>query len=187
MISWALVTLGTSKVYYWLGVLVFATRLTTGSGGETGSNGAPIAVADFTTAGVISRTAYIPVEFPVGLYVRGGTGSTTIKYPAACAPNPLKKLAKGSGTLLRLTYHNGRNPTAIGGDIGFVKGCGDAFGSGSVLAINDTCTSSGCTSYYTTGTALWNDADYIKFTPRAALAPGFTARITGSVEDIWGE
>lgn len=184
--AWSIITLTASKFVYFLGGLVLAMRIAAGSGGTTGVNGAPIYVPDFTTAGAMSRTAKIPVEFPFAGFVRGGTGSTTVQYPALCFLNPLASIGKGSGTVLRLKYHNGNNPTAVAGDIGFVKGCGAAFGSGETL-INNTCTNSGCVSTYTTGTAAFNGTDYIKFTPSAALAPGFTARITGSVEDVWGE
>ena len=176
--------LGT-KYLYILGSLLLAGVIATGSGNLTGVNGGAIMVPDFTTAGVASRTARVPVkEYFIG-YVKG-TGSTTIKYPASCFRNPLRGQSKGSGTLLRLTYHSGNNPAGVGGDIGFVKDCSASGGSGASV-INDTCTATGCTSYYTTGTALWNDADYIKFTPRANLTTSYTGRITGQVEDIWGE
>lgn len=184
---WPLVTLVASKVFYHLGVLVLATRLFVGSGGQTAVNGAPISAPDFTTAGVESRTAHIPIVFPFAGFVRSNTGSTTIKYPAACLPNPLKAIGKGSGTIVRLAYYNGNNPTAVGGDWGIVKGCGDAFGSGVTVLINDVGTESGARAFYTTGTASLGKDDFIKFTPRAALAPGFTARVEGIVEDHWGE
>lgn len=117
-----------------------------------------------------------------------GTGSTTIKYPSACIPNPLARLSpsQGSGVVIRLSYENITSPAGIGGDIGFVKSCGDGGGSGQTL-INDVCTATGCASYYTTGTALWNGADYIKFTPRGNLTAGFDARIRATYEDIAGE
>src|SRR4051812_38045737 len=124
---WPYVTLTASKMLYWLGALVLATRLFTASGGQTALNGAPVSVPDFTTSGVESRNASVPVVFPVAAFVRGNTGSTTVKYPAACFPNPLKAIAKGSGSVVRLTFHNGANPTGVGGDVGIVKGCGDAF------------------------------------------------------------
>jgi hypothetical protein len=180
---WQAVTITASRILWFLGTLVIATRLFVASGGQTAVNGGAIAVPSFTTTGVESRTAYVPLTLPFLAYVRGGTGSTTIKYPAACFPNPLHAIGKGSGTVLRLAYYNGNNPTAVGGDIGLTKGCGDAYGSGSTILLNDVGTASGAQAFYTTGTQAIGDYDYIKFTPRSALAPGFTARIEGEVED----
>jgi hypothetical protein len=185
---WPLVTLTLARtLYFFLGGVTLAARIFIGSGNTTGVNGGPISVPDFTTAGIEAQRTSIPIRFPFAAFVKGGTGSTTIKYPAACFRNPLYAIGKGSGTILRLKYHNGANPSGVGGDIGLVSSCGDSGGSGSTLLIDNTCTSSGCTSTYSTGTQDWNGAMYVKFTPRAALAAGFTARITGEVEDVWGE
>jgi hypothetical protein len=49
------------------------------------------------------------------------------------------------------------------------------------------CTATGCISRYTTGTQALGSGVYIKFTPRANLTAGYTGRITGIIEDIWGE
>jgi hypothetical protein len=184
-----LVTLGTHFLYF-LGSILLSGIISVSSGPQTAVNGGAIMVPDFTSAGVASHTAKIPVIEPFAAFVEG-TGSTTLRYGAACFPNPLKGMNMGSGTVVRLTYHVGHNPTGIGGDIGFVKNCtnhaaNDATASGAQL-IDNTCTATGCTSYYTTGTAPWNNADFIKFTPRGNLTSGYTGRITGEVEDIWGE
>ena len=185
MTMFPIVTLGT-KYLYFLGSILLAATISTSSTNTTGVNGGAILVPDFTSAGVASRNAVVPVRQQFIAYVRSNTGSTTIRYPASCFPNVLKGRSRGSGTVLRLTYHSGPNPAGVGGDIGFVKSCGAAGGSGSDL-INDVCTASGCVSHYTTGTAAWNDADFIKFTPRANLGSTYTGRITGEVQDIWGE
>ena len=180
---WNLVTLTASKFSFYLGGLVMAARIAVGAGGATGVNGAPIYVPDFNTSGVESTSLKVPIEFPFIAYVKGGTGSTTVKYPSSCFPNPLHAIGKGSGTVLSLDYWNGHNPTGVGGDIGLVKGCGDSSGSGSTVILNDVGTASGAEAHYTTGTLDIGDYDFIKFTPRSALAPGFTARITGVVRD----
>ena len=181
-----LVNLLGTKFVYFLGSILLAGVISTASGGATGVNGGAIMLPDFNSAGVASKTVKFPYLEHVIAFVKANTGSTTIQYPASCFQNPLHGMGAASGTVLRLTYHAGKNPTAVGGDIGIVKGCGASFGSGTQL-VNDTCTASGCTSYYTAGTALLSDADFIKFTPRAALAPGYTGRITATVENIWGE
>lgn len=184
---WPIVSLTASKYLWFLGGLVIAVRIAVGSGNMTGVNGGPVYVPDFNSAGVYSRTAKFPAEFPFFAYVRANTGSTTKAYPASCFRNPLRAISKSSGSVLRLVFHAGANPTGVAGDISITKGCGDEYGSGSTILIDNTCTGSGCVSYYTTGTAKIGSGDFIKFTPSAALAPGFTGRISGSVEDIWGE
>jgi hypothetical protein len=115
------------------------------------------------------------------------TGSTTIKYNAVCIPNPLTKLSPslGSGTVVRLTYHNITNPNGAGGDIGFVTSCANTT-SGSTL-IDNTCTATGCVSYYTTGTGAWNGAHFLKYTMRKDPTAAYSARITFTLEDILGE
>jgi hypothetical protein len=141
-------------------------------------------LADFNSAGAPSSTVtYVAQDF-FNAYATA-TGSTTIRYPSVCITNPLLGLAAASGTVVRLSYQNIANPTGIGGDIGFTKGCGDSFGSGQSL-INDTCTGTGCRSYYTTGTAGWNSADKIKFTLRNTVPAGFSARIRATYEQNAG-
>jgi hypothetical protein len=180
-----LVTLGT-KYLYFLGSILLAGVISTGSGNTTGVNGGAIMVPNFTTAGIASKSQKVVIREPFVAFVRAATGSTTKAYPASCFRNPLRGMNLGSGSLAWLTLHNIANPTGVGGDIGFVKGCGDEYGSGATL-IDNTCTATGCTSKYRAGTADWNGADYVKFTPRAALAPGYIGRITGEVEDNLGE
>ncbi len=180
------------KFLTFLGSILFGGMISTGSAGTTSVAGGAIILPEFASATTLANSATSKFVFtePFIAYVRG-TGSTTLRYGAACFPNPLKKLSAGSGTVVRLTYHAGNNPAGVGGDIGFVKDCvantaGDNTLSGSNL-IDNTCTATGCTSYYTTGTAAWNNADFVKFTPRANLTAGYTGRITGEVENIWGE
>src|SRR5687767_950801 len=105
--TWSLVTLTASKFVWFLGGILLAARIATSSGGTTAVNGGPIYAPDFNTAGVATRNTKVPIEFPFLGYVRGGTGSTTVQYPAACFLNPLASIGKGSGTLVRLKYHNG--------------------------------------------------------------------------------
>ncbi len=124
----------------------------------------------------------------------GQDGKAGGKFYGACLANPLYNVGFGtggtigganSGIILRLDYFNISNPNAMGGDIGFVRSCFDD-GSGSTL-INDTCTSSGCVSSYTTGTANWQGNQFIKYTPRGTPNASFKARITVRVEDNLGE
>ncbi len=164
----------------------FTTRLIIGGLVAIGVAAGGWKIHDFSPTGAISTVTYVAQDY-LNAWV-AGTGSTTIKYPAACIANPLASLtpSAGSGIVFRVDYEAGNNPAGVGGDIGFVKSCGDAGGSGSTL-IDNTCTSSGCVSSYTTGTALWNGADYIKFTPRANLTSGYTGRIRVTYGDIFGE
>lgn len=184
---WPIVTLTAGKLYYILGAWVLATRLFVASGGQTAVNGAPISVPDFNTSGVYSRSVAIPVLFPFAGFVRGGTGSTTVKYPAACIRNPLYAVSKSSGSVVRLAFYNERNPTGVSVDVGLTKGCGDSFGSGSVLLIDNVATASGSRAFYTTGTQSITSDEYIKVTPSAALAAGYRARVIGIIEDHPGE
>lgn len=146
--------------------------------------GGGVKVAEFNTVGAPSPSVTFVARDFVNAFVTA-TGSTTVKYPAACIQNPLLALASASGTVVRLTYENGNNPNAAAGDIGFVKGCGDSFGSGSTL-FDNTCTGTGCVSAYTTGTASWNSADYIKFTLSKNPTAAFTARIRLQYEQRFG-
>src|SRR4051794_18884842 len=82
---------------------------------------------DFNSAGAPSATVTYVAQDSLNAYATA-TGSTTIKYPSICVPNPLLGLATASGTVVRLSYQNISNPTGVGGDIGFTKGCGDSFG-----------------------------------------------------------
>lgn len=159
-------------------------------------------IYDVTSGGVQSVNRYV-TDLPF-LARATGTGSATVKsnnqdgeagtkYAAVCIPSPLLKgdLDAGSGTVVRLVYHNISNPTGASGDIGFVEDCES--GSGAQL-IDNTCTATGCTSYYTTGTAVWNGSKngtnsgyYLKFAISSDPTTSFDARITGIVEDIIGE
>jgi hypothetical protein len=124
------------------------------------------------------------------VYVRG-TGSTTLRYGAFCFRNPLAKISGGSGSVVTAEYHNKYSPAGVGGDIGFVKSCtghaaNDNTASGDTL-INNTCTSSGCISKFASGSGLnFNNADYIKFTPRGNLTSSFQARFTFTLLNDWG-
>lgn len=186
---WPITSLGTRFLYF-VGSIVLATYISTTTGQQTGVNGGAIMVPDFNTSGVESRTVRVPVRLPFVAYVRG-TGSTTLRYGAACFPNPLKAMGKGSGVLLRLAVYVGNSPAGLGGDVGFVKSCAghaanDNTASGDTL-INNVATGTGAHSEYTTGTADWNQDDFIKFTPRGNLTTSYTARIEGEVQDNWGE
>lgn len=182
---WPIVTNAATKFIYVLCSVVLAGVFGTSSAtpGATGVNGGAIYVPEFGTTGVISRSAKTPIIVAFEAFARANTGSTTIKYPSICFRNPLNALGKGSGSIVRLALYNGANPTAISGDVGLTKGCGNSFGSGSVVLINDLATASGSRAYYTTGTQTIGSDDYIKFTPSGVLAPGFTARLTGIIED----
>lgn len=185
-------TIGT-RLYYTLGSMLFGGMISTRSqgAGTTSTAGYVQVLPEFSGAStlrnVIASTSQgFPYKgFFIG-YVTAGTGSTTVKYAAACFKNPFQGMSGGTGNLLRLDYHVGNSPTGVGGDIGFVTDCTDNTASGSDV-IDNVCTSTGCLSSYTTGTANWNGASYIKFTPKAALAAGYTGRITGEVLNRWGE
>jgi hypothetical protein len=148
--------------------------------------GGGIRLSEFNSAGKVNpndKVSTIAADW-LNVFVTA-TGSNTVKYPAACIANPLKDLGLGTGAIVRLSYSAGNNPAGVGGDIGFTKGCTDAYGSGQDI-INNTCTSTGCTSFYTTGTALWNSADFIKLTLRADPTTGYTGRIRLQYEDVYG-
>ena len=189
-------TLGT-RLYYMLGsflkggmVAAPSTSLDT-----TALAGYWDVLPDFASSSTLKEvTASVASAYPykgtfIG-YVRG-TGSTTLRYGALCVRNPLARISGGSGSLVTLEYQNKYNPAGIGGDIGFVKSCtghgaGDATASGSDI-INNVCTGSGCISKFGSGSGLnFNNADYIKFTPRGNLTSSFQARITLTVLNDWG-
>jgi hypothetical protein len=166
-------------------VVKYASRIAFTGLVAVGAIAGGIRLSEFNSAGAPSPTTTTVIADYINGYVTA-TGSTTIKYPAACIANPLAAMGLGSGAVVRLTYSAGNNPAGVGGDIGFVKSCDNAGGSGATL-IDNTCTSTGCLSTYTTGTALWNSADYIKFTPRGNLTSGYTGRIHIQYEDVFGE
>ncbi len=189
-------TIGT-KLYWILGSVLFGGLIYAGvaSSDTTSTSGHSVVLPEFASATTLrpvtgSTSSGFPYKVTVNAYVRG-TGSTTLRYSASCIRNPLKGMGAGSGIVARLDYHVGNNPNGLGGDIGFVKNCsnhgvGVAAASGSDL-INDVATATGATSSYTTGTATFNDADFIKFTPRGNLGSSYTGRITLEVINIWGE
>jgi hypothetical protein len=182
-------TLGT-KLYYILGSVMFGGMVHQGTqpGDTTSVAGYWQTLPEFASATTLrpitnSITSVYPYKGNFTAYIRASTGSTTLRYNGTCFPNPLKKITGGgSGSIVSLEYQNKYNPTGVGGDIGFVKDCtkhgvGDSTASGDTV-INNACTVTGCTLSMT-GTMLnFNNADYIKFTPRAALAGGFIGRIT---------
>jgi hypothetical protein len=167
-------------------VVQLAWSLLLGMSVATGVYGAAILLPEFTSTGTLSQTTKAVSAFPMNVYI-SASGSTTIKYPASCVANPLVKVlgAAQSGTVVRLDYQNGKNPTGASADIGFVKSCGNAGGSGTSL-FNDTCTGSGCVSSYTTGTAAWNSADFIKTTFNKDPGAGYTGRLKLSVQGRFG-
>ena len=117
-----------------------------------------------------------------------GSGSTSLSYDSMCISSPLVTggLSLGSGTVIRVKYDNIKNPLGIGGDLGFVKSCNDTSASGSDI-IDNVCTATGCTSYYTTGTITWNGTDKLKLTLRSDPTTSFDAKITMWLEDNLGE
>ena len=189
-------TLGTRLFYvlgsYLKGGLVAAPSTTLDT---TALAGVWDVLPDFASSSTLKEvTGTISSAYPykgsfIG-FVRG-TGSTTLRYGAFCVRNPLARISGGSGSLMTLEYQNKYNPAGIGGDIGFVKSCAnhgfsDATASGSDI-INNVCTGSGCISKFGSGSGLnFNNADYIKFTPRGNLTSSFQARITLTVLNDWG-
>lgn len=147
--------------------------------------GGGLAIREFTSVGSPSQTAYTVGLEPLNVFVTA-TGSTTLKYDATCVANPLVSLGLGTGAIIRLSYQVGSNPAGVEADVGFVKSCDDQSGSGQDL-LNNTCSSTGCVSQYTTGTALWNGADYIKVTLKDDPTSDYTARLRILYEDVFGE
>lgn len=192
----SLPTIGT-RLYYILGSVLFGGMIAPGSNtlDTTSVAGSVTVLPEFSNASTLkvvtnSTAQGFPYEGRFIAYVRG-TGSTTLRYGAACFKNPFQNMSGGSGSVVRLEYHVGNSPAGVGGDIGFVKSCtnhaaNDDTASGDTI-INNVCTNTGCISRYTTGTAAWNGADYIKFTPRGNLTSAYTGRITAMVVNIWGE
>jgi len=176
----------------------FVTRIVTGGlavlaaagvGGLSATIIGGNSLPDFTTAGLESpsRTYVSNEEANVFVTATGGLKvSGAAKYSAACIPNPLARLtpSQGSGVVIRLSYENITNPSALSGDIGFVKDCGSGTGT---TFVNNTCTATGCVDIYTAGTALWNGADFIKFGTIMTVNSAFSARIRLLYEDIAGE
>lgn len=186
-----------TRLYYILGSLLHGGMIAPASNAlDTTSLAGDVQVLpEFSTATLLkavtnSTSQGFPYKADIIAYIRG-TGSTTLRYGAACFPNPFKNMGGGTGTVVRLDYSPRRSPAAIGGDIGFVKSCSnhtanDDTASGDTL-MNNVCTNTGCVSSYVTGTAAFNGADYIKFTPRGDLTAGYTGRITGTIIKRWGE
>jgi hypothetical protein len=167
-----------------------ATRLLLGGAIATGVVGGGIRLFDFSSSGSVNQrtTASTVAADWLNIFVTA-SGSATLNYPATCVTNPLAGLGLGSGTVVRLTYQVGNNPSASEADIGFVKNCADhalATGSGQDL-INNSCSATGCVSTYTTGTANWNGADKIKVTIKEDPTSSYTARLRLQYEDLFGE
>lgn len=140
--------------------------------------GAGIGSKDFSSATIMNTTRKIVFEMPITA-LASATGSSTVKtnnqdgvpgtkYASICVPNPFRNMGTGtgrtflnigSGTVLRAIYGVKKNPTGVGGDLGFVADCES--GTGQTL-INNVCTATGCVSRYTTGTADWNGAYFVK-------------------------
>jgi hypothetical protein len=183
-------TLGT-RLYYMLGSFVTGGMVHRGTAATntTSLAGRWQVLPEFSNSttlrpitGVI--TSGFPYRGEFTAYVVG-TGSTTIKYNAVCVPLPLGKIGAGSGLVLRLDYHAFHNPAGAGGDIGIVDNCNKTT-SGSNL-IDNVCTSTGCISSYTTGTAQAGSGKFLKFTPNKDLTTSYTGRITFELLNIWGE
>jgi hypothetical protein len=186
----ALPTLGT-RLYYILGNILHGGMIQVGSTSlnTTSVAGAVEVLPEFATATTLrpvtnSTSQGFPYKGKFNAYVRGGTGSSTVRYAASCFKNPFQNMSGGTGVALVLDYHAG-NTNGHGGDIGFVDSCTDNTTSGSDL-IDNTCTATGCISSYRTGTAIWHGAKYIKFTPRGKLG-SVGGRITGEVINVWAE
>ena len=191
----ALPTIGT-RLYWTLGNVLFGGMVTPASTSlnTTAVVGHVEFLPEFSSATTLRpvtnvTTSAFPYKGTYAAYVRGGTGATTHRVSASCFRNPLYNLNAGTATVLRLDYHAG-DTNGVGGDIGFVNNCtNEALTSNSASGsdlIDNTCTSTGCTSSYTTGTANWNGSRYIKFTLRAKLgtAPG---KITFEIINVAGE
>jgi len=160
-------------------------RLLIGTVLATGLVGGGVAISEFNSAGAPDPVT-ISIDRDTAYAYVTKTGSTTLKYPATCIENPLRDLGLGSGTVVRATYSARYSPAAAGGDVVFAKDCLDHTASGVVL-IDNFCTSSGCVSNYTTGTAAWNSADYIKVIFRKDPTAGHDARLKLWYEDYYGE
>ncbi len=155
---------------------------------------------DFTSAGGLSATDYHVVDIPI-LAPLSATGSATVtstnakdgstgtKYAALCIPNPFRRMGTGtgrtfinagSGVVRYAVYKNIRNPNGAGGDVGFVSGCES--GTGASL-MDNLATATGARVRYTTGSAAWNELDYIKVGLRKDPTAGFQATLSVVVSE----
>lgn len=154
----------------------------------SGVVGGGLLVNQIADDGTIKTTTTVAHEYlNVSLTTTGSaTNDTGERYAAACVANPLLALGLGSGAVRRIQYSNSANPNGVSADIGFVKSCTDNTSSGQSL-INDSCTATGCVAWYTTGTATWNSADYIKVTFDGDPTSDYSGRIRIEYEDYYGE
>lgn len=144
---------------------------------------------EFTSTGGLSQTTKAPMHTDLNIFIRPGSGSTTVKYPATCVASPFLKLTGTamSGTVTGFLFTNGVNPTAASADVGFVKSCADAGGSGTQLADN-TPTSSGSHAFQSSGTGrtIWNSADFLKVTFSKQTGAGYTGRVRMTLQGLFG-
>lgn len=125
--------------------------------------------------------AFLPIVADV---TATGSTSASTRYDATCIPVP--QAITGSSSVVRLAYHNVRNPAAASVDIGFVDSCNAKTSSGQTL-IDNACTATGCVAYYTTGTAAWQGGKFIKTTISKNPTSSYDAKLTIWVEEILGE
>jgi len=174
-----------NRVIKQIGLLVVGGALTIGGAGGG------IFLNKLASDGTVQPSDYFAADLPAVFDV-AATGSTAARsgtaYDALCIQIPLAdaNIDAGSGTLVRLTYHNVRNPAAAGGFIGFVKNCGDKTASGSQV-LPALRTQTGATNYYASGTLVWNGTDKLKLTLTKNPTSSYDAKVTVKVEDILGE
>ena len=132
--------------------------------------------------------AFVPVVLDISAT---GSTSATQKYDALCIGLSDLLGDIGSGTIIRSTYHNISNPTGASADIGFVEHCGiEGRSSSGTNLIDNTCTSTGCLSRYTTGTLDWmgnGSGSKLKVTIKKDPTSSFDAKLTLWLEDNLGE
>src|SRR5688500_2247629 len=99
-------TLGT-KLYWILGSLLLGGMIAVGSASldTTSTAGSTEVLPEFASATTlksvrVSTADGFPYKATINAYVRG-TGSTTLRYGAACFPNPFKNMAGVSGVVVR--------------------------------------------------------------------------------------
>lgn len=102
------------------------------------------------------------------------------KYDTCITANPLSS----TGVVVRAQLELGNNPAGGTFDCGFVKAANSATGT---TLIENSVSATGANSYYTTGTAHWNGADFIKCGTITPPTSPFTAHLRIWYTDTFGE
>ena len=170
-----------------------------------GAIGGGVAVHEFNSDGGVSTKTYVAHdELNIQFTQTGGSVSDVAKYDAVLVKNPMDAMEQvpsdgtsqtgaivgGSGTIIRLTYENYKNPEGATFDCCFVAsanaGTGAALGT---CILDNTGTATGALASYTTGTAVWPGDSYLMCSTLTTIAEDslFDARLRLEWEDRFGE